>query len=154
MSWLWFLIHMLISPDDGISCNLTFFQNFYFSRFREKGSKRTEKWLVITDFILSQSKSSNSLVHRYEIVISPGVFIFLKRYNVASIKILTFFLTHFNSFFNEQLFFKILKFLNAKTEILSCAPPFSHAWDFFLIYKQNHYRWIFNKNHEFWNTKF
>ena len=43
-------------------------------------------------------------------------------------KLFRFLLTHFNSFFNNYLFFKFTN--KCKKEILRCAPPSSHVCDF------------------------
>ena len=90
----------------------------------------------ITNFNLSDSISqelqiisSRFLVHRCKII-SPGVFpYFLKNYNIVNIKIIyIFYYPTLTVFFNKQLFFKFIK--KCQTEILRCAPPFSHVYDF------------------------
>ena len=40
-------------------------------------------------------------------------------------------LTHFNSFFNNYLFFKFIN--KCQKEILRCASPFSHVWFFYFV---------------------
>ena len=53
---------------------------------------------------------------------------FFKKCNIVNIKIILFLLAHFNSFFNNNLFFKFIN--KCQKEILRCAPPSSHVCDF------------------------
>ena len=61
--------------------------------------------------------------------------IFLRKCNIVNIKIICFLLTHFNSFFNNYLFFKFIN--KYQKEIPSCAPPSSHVCDFILSWRYN-----------------
>ena len=75
---------------------------------------------------ISRTVESRIFIHMCKIMISPGTFLcFLKKYNILSIKILTFLLVHFNNFYNKQLFFKFIN--KCQKEILKRAPPSSHA---------------------------
>ena len=57
---------------------------------------------------------------------------FLKKCNILNITIILFLLAHFNSFFNNNLFFKFIN--KCQKEILRCAPPSSHVCDFLVYY--------------------
>ena len=74
-------------------------------------------------------------------MISPDDFLyfFKKKYSRTKndpkndpIKILTFLLAHFNSFFNKQLFFKLIN--KDQTEVLRCVPPSSYVCDFLVLF--------------------
>ena len=54
--------------------------------------------------------------------------IFFLKCNIVNIKIVCFLLAHFNSFFNNYLFFKFIS--KCQKEILRCTPPSSHVCDF------------------------
>ena len=47
-------------------------------------------------------------------------------------KFLHFLLAHFNSFFNEYLFFKFIN--KCQTQTLRCAPPSSHVCEFYTLW--------------------
>ena len=63
-------------------------------------------------------------------MISPGVFLCFFNFLLifVNIGILIFFVGPLQVFFNKKLFFKFIN--KCQTEILGCAPPSSHGWDF------------------------
>ena len=72
-------------------------------------------------------------------------FIFLKKCNIVNIEIICFLLAHFNSVFNNYLFFKFIN--KCQKKILRCVPPSSHVWDFcvMLLY--------WNEDSTFWKNE-
>ena len=84
-------------------------------------------------------------------MISTGVFhyFFFKKCNIVNIKIVCFLLAHFNSFFNNYLFFKFIN--KCQKEILRCALPSSHMCDFLQIYRCPYY--IHYQTYSTWYTK-
>ena len=56
---------------------------------------------------------------------------FFKKCNIVNVKIILCLLAHFNSFFNNNLFFKFIN--KCQQEILRYAPPSSRVCDFLLF---------------------
>ena len=80
-------------------------------------------------------------------MISPGVFfifviVIFKIF--VNIKILNIFIGPLQQFFNKKMFFKIIS--KCQTEILGCAPPFSHVCDFFCKWFRFCYCVLFGTN--------
>ena len=68
------------------------------------------------------------LVHRCKIMVSPCVFLFF--FWSATLKFWHFLLAHVHSFLDKKLLSS--SSINAK-QILRCAQPSSHVWDFFYL---------------------
>ena len=128
--WLWFLIHtrkMMISP-----ANFFIFQNFDFGGFL--GGKRIKNDLklpISVCFTLyirncrSYHQDIDNDIYRYW----HFSLFFSKKCNIVNIKIISFLLAHFNSFFNNYLIFRFIN--KCQKEILRCAPPSSHMCNFY-----------------------
>ena len=88
-----------------------------------------KKWPKITSFSLFCSISQNcrSCGDFDNDIYRCFLLFFLFKCNMVNIKIICFLSAHFNSFFNNYLFFKFIK--KYQKEILRCAPP-SHLCDF------------------------
>ena len=110
------------------SANFLFFQNLIFGVFRGGKRAKNDPILPISVCVALYFRDCRSYQDFDNDIYSCFSLYFFKKCNIVNIKIILFLLAHFNSFFNNYLFFKFIN--NCQKKILRCAPPSLHVCDF------------------------
>ena len=121
---------ILLEPLKWYQVIFSFFQNSdFFCFYGGKRAKNDSKPPILVRHVLYLRNcrwyDQVFVVHRCKTMISPD---FFKKYNIANIKILTFFIGLLQQFSNKWLFFKYIN--KCQKEILSCALHSSDLHDF------------------------
>ena len=118
--------------NDDISSKFFQFLKFWFlGLLGDKRAKNDLKLPILACFALYLRNCRSYHLDIYnDIYRSFSSYFFLKMQHWINIKIILFLLAHFNSFFNNGLFFKFIN--KCQKKILRCVPPSSHVCDFFI----------------------